>query len=1051
MAANLLSTLGSYFTPNDGYRHAIVSTIDGEIHEIFYNPKTGKGNARLACFCGMSLLTAFYTPDDGYQHPIVATNTGDIFEIFYKPNDFHITGSLTNFSSMIALSGFYAADDRMRILIVGQQDGSIHEVFYRPDIGVHVTQPALATFPGLTHLAAFYTGDDKFRHAIVATNNGNITEVFYHPTIGIHISEPPLANFQNIVSLAAFYAEDDRMRIVIVATNDGTIHEIFYRPDIGVHVTQPALATFASIAGITAFYTSDDKYRHVIVTDTSGNVTEVFYHPTIGVHISEPPLATFSAPTAVAEMVGPDLTNLSLQSLQAVGDASPSGRCVALAGSVTQLYTMGHTGGIWMSANGDAWSLQQNAPAPADIFSASFTLAVSSSSMAHAVAANDQGLWETTNGGATWLQVLDPASLGASSSQVTAVAFDDNDRLFVGISDGIVLRTSLNSPFQHINLGMQVTAIAVSDNIVWTRSPSALFMSKDHGTTWSSEILIPSSIKIRPKEQFALAATDNFAYMVATRAPGETGCGGDNILVIFNAATGIWNTQTVLSSDSAAWQQAQTGKPGDPHTCDGTGGDESADGRRFIKSVRLRDSTLSNVVGQRIQIIYGAGQEVWRARGQAADGTITDWNWMVGTHGPGYSNRDPVHADIWDFHVDPSFGGRTAWVAGDGGVYILTVPDPNYEVPTNRTWQPSMTGLHTHQIQSLTLLCTNQIGRPRLVYAIGDSGSFYRDTSPIVMPEAPWNSWGWIGDGSWTAGDSSAPLFAQIVRNLTTEGFLRFGNSPVSAWMINPKTTAFIDPSVPTRFRYIPSPWQEGQFGSADVVIMVDLPLTFQQNKTDVPFPTQPGPPSNGAPVLIRNRNFDANPDINAANAKGKGWSLERSGLPTGTQGFALSGDRTHPIYYAFDASTLYAERNGSWTAVLQNLMSSQTFGPVFPNPYDARVVYALTSDQGVVVSSDSGSTFKPDTSLNALIGSEARIVNQIAFNYDQPSSIAVCTENGQVLFSHSLGVWHDLSGLLPLPFIPIRSIAVNCEAIYLGTFGRGLMRIVHYSVGISV
>src|SRR5262249_13783590 len=152
-------------------------------------------------------------------------------------------------------------------------------------------------------------------------------------------------------------------------------------------------------------------------------VTEVFYHPTIGVHISEPPLATFPAVTATTEMVGPDLTNLSPPALQTVGDSSPAGRCVALAGTADQLYTMGHTGGIWTSANGGAWSLQQGAPAPADIFSSSFTLAVSANSAAHAVAANDQGLWETTNGGTLWSQVLNPKSLGARSSQVTTVAF----------------------------------------------------------------------------------------------------------------------------------------------------------------------------------------------------------------------------------------------------------------------------------------------------------------------------------------------------------------------------------------------------------------------------------------------------------------------------------------------------------------------------------------------------------------------------------------------------------------------------------------------------
>jgi hypothetical protein len=1042
---HLLNSLGSYFTPNDGNRHAIVSTPDGEVHEIFYNPKTGKGNAKLAAFCGIRHLGAFYTPDDEFQHPIVATATGDIFEIYFKPGNINVTGSLANFSSMVALSGFYAADDHMRILIVGQDNGQIHEVFYNPGIGIHVTQPPLATFPGLTHVAAFYTGDDKFRHAIVATRDGNITEVFYHSTIGVHVSEPPLANFANIASLAAFYAEDDRMRIVIVATKDGTIHEIFYRPDIGVHVTQPALATLPGITAISAFYTADDKFRHVIATDTAGNVTEVFYHSTIGVHVSEPPLASFPAPAPVFEMVGPDLANISASTRQNIGGTSPSGRCVALAGSAGELYTMGHTGGVWKSLASGAWALQQGAPAPADIFGARATLAVSAGTTAHAVAGSDGGLWETTSGGATWSQALDPASLGAGSSQVTGAVFDDADRLFVGVDDGLAIRAVLGSPFEHVKLGTSITAIAFGDNKVWARSASALFVSENHGSTWSPAIAIPGTIRIRPKEQFALAATDNFAYMIATRAPGETGCGGDNLLVVFNAATNAWSTQTVLSSDLAAWHQSQTGQPGDSHTCDGTGGDSSVDGARFIKSVRLRDSALSDAIGQRIQILYGSGQEVWRARAANGDGTITDWNWVVGTQGFGFSNRDPVHADIWDAHVDPDFGGRRIWVAGDGGVYTLTVAAPDYEVPADRSWQPAMAGLHTHQIQTLTLLRTDAVGRPRLVYAIGDSGAFWRDTSRIVMPEAPWDSRNLLGDGNFTMGDSSAPLYAQLIRQLTVEGFLEFPSSLTSAWLINPKTTAFIDPSVPTRFRFVPSPWQDGQFGSADVVMMVDLPLTFQQNNIDVPFPTQPGPSSNGGPVLIRNRNFDANPDINAANAKGKGWALERGSLPLGIQGFAVSGDRTRPIYYAFDNSTLYAERDGGWTPVLRNLVNSQTFGAIFANPYDSRVIFALTSDQNIVVSSDSGSTFTPDRQLNALVGRDVSKVNQIAFNYDRPLSVAACTENGQVFHSYTNGVWQDLTGHLPSPLIPIRSIALDCEAIYLGTFGRGLMRIVHY------
>jgi len=358
-----------------------------------------------------------------------------------------------------------------------------------------------------------------------------------------------------------------------------------------------------------------------------------------------------------------------------------------------------------------------------------------------------------------------------------------------------------------------------------------------------------------------------------------------------------------------------------------------------------------------------------------------------------------------------------------------------------------MAGLHTHQSQSLTTLRTDQVRRPRLAYVLGDNSAFYRDTTPLVMPEMPWQSYLGLADGNWSAGDSSAPSFALVVRQLDTEAFLRYGALPQPVWLINPKQGAFVDPSMPTRFRFLSSPRQEGQFGSADAVMMVDLPLTFRSNNADIPFPTQPGPSSHGAPVLIRNRAFDANPDINASNAKGKGWTLERGSLPAGTQGFAVSGDRTQPIYYAFDDRTLYAERSGKWTPIISNLESAPLFGPVFPNPYDANVLYVITSDKGVQVSTDVGASFHPDADLNALVGMAPGGINQIAFNYDRPSCVVVGTENGKLLFSiRSFGGWQDFSVVLPAPLVPIRSVSVDCEAIYAATLGRGLWRVVHYS-----
>jgi hypothetical protein len=38
--------LGGYSTP-DGFRHAILATRGGELHEVFFNPQKGEGIARL--------------------------------------------------------------------------------------------------------------------------------------------------------------------------------------------------------------------------------------------------------------------------------------------------------------------------------------------------------------------------------------------------------------------------------------------------------------------------------------------------------------------------------------------------------------------------------------------------------------------------------------------------------------------------------------------------------------------------------------------------------------------------------------------------------------------------------------------------------------------------------------------------------------------------------------------------------------------------------------------------------------------------------------------
>ena len=42
--------VGGFYTPDDGYRHAIVGLTDGTVHEVYYSPAVGIFDATLENF-----------------------------------------------------------------------------------------------------------------------------------------------------------------------------------------------------------------------------------------------------------------------------------------------------------------------------------------------------------------------------------------------------------------------------------------------------------------------------------------------------------------------------------------------------------------------------------------------------------------------------------------------------------------------------------------------------------------------------------------------------------------------------------------------------------------------------------------------------------------------------------------------------------------------------------------------------------------------------------------------------------------------------------------
>jgi hypothetical protein len=447
---------------------------------------------------------------------------------------------------------------------------------------------------------------------------------------------------------------------------------------------------------------------------------------------------------------------------------------------------------------------------------------------------------------------------------------------------------------------------------------------------------------------------------------------------------------------------------------------------------------------------------LYQATGTAADGTITDWNRSGVTFGSGAPATN-IHNDIWDANVDVV--GKRLWVACDGGIYFLdAAPGFTFTGP----WSLHVNGLHTHQTHTLTVLPTTPVERSRLAYPTSDDESWCRDSSPIVMPAAQWQAVLAGGDVNFTIGDAGLPGFVLLARHRAAGTFRRFSGANTGVVLTNYKkkrvdaatvvTLPTVGPDGPTLFQFIQAPPRLGS-PTLNAVMMTDLPLTYWDGNENVPLKPNSvlAQDSGGKPVLLRNNDFGASPDINTS--KGTGWFVEFASLPEGTLGFYVSGQPTAPVYYVFrnDGTGLVLSKwtGTAWTMLpVTDLRSTPGFGTAFVNPYDSSTLFVLTAS-GIQVSRNGGASFSLDTQLTDLVTSGGTLptsaLSHMAFCYLKPSDVVAVTTFGGLFFDRGAGNWRDLSYLLPRPRSPLSACGVDAEAIYAATDGRGVLRIIGY------
>ena len=788
-------------------------------------------------------------------------------------------------------------------------------------------------------------------------------------------------------------------------------------------------------------------------------------------------------------------------------NAAAAGLIYQLAGDSNHLYAISLNAGIWRRTPGDRWlQLRQSSPLAT-------SLAVDPLNPAHLASgdrngdASDRdpsrfdltlaGVHESNDFGATWQLTFTPltwltaagappACNGIQSLAIPAIAFTPVGTLLAGTPCGIARRPSGAPQFDLTNTPADVglvTAFAVAridqrTAHVWalarrlSTSRYVLLHSRTDGAQWDRVVDIPSfdaatgigipqgSGMPAPRgDEFSLAAFQSTALLVFAPLPAR-----DNHaeLLYFSLPDNHFFLQELDNAN------------------DGTG----LGGRRLLRAFPLHPPFA---VGNGTRIFLDAAQDLLEGTGIDLTGRIS-WKKVADA-------GDPVHSDYWD--VLPN-GDEGFWLATDGGVYRESDGLHSYN-----------DGLATHHIHALTVLDdVSSVSSERregagtkLVYATSDDDAWFKSG-----PQ-PWKTYANNGDVNWVSGDRGNPALAMIVRHATYSNLTDFGNGapPGSRHvgggnthiaMVCNKALDKDGNEICDGYGILPSEWQLVQSRRnetapplLDVVRLARLPLEIKDgdavvNLSDGTLFTSLGAASSN-PVLIRNRAYAANPDINES--KYEGWELEESSLPVGvTRLWVVGGHGYYPaIYYVCVCDPpagspvhifMQSQRHAAWSEVIPVVTESGVAkqlkplppggqpvnGPLFVDQYNGRL--ALATDRGIAFYNPNGGWLL-DKALTALLTDSGRDPRENGFSGGAGRDVIIATRALPMMFvsdvafgvgnmqiavaSPYTGVFYRHDGEQPwlraelgplnTPVSTISFVGFNAVDLYIGSEGRGL------------
>jgi hypothetical protein len=167
------------YSDDDQYRHAIVSTLNGDVFEFFYHPTKGTGQTLLSNLTNITDVGCFYSTDDSYRHVIVGTQNGNLTEIFYSPTKGQGQTVIANITNAGRLSTYYVENALYnRRVQVATSGGEVQEVRYNPN--APTIKFRFFDQGPILDVGGFYSSDDGTRHAITLFPSADVKELFYN-------------------------------------------------------------------------------------------------------------------------------------------------------------------------------------------------------------------------------------------------------------------------------------------------------------------------------------------------------------------------------------------------------------------------------------------------------------------------------------------------------------------------------------------------------------------------------------------------------------------------------------------------------------------------------------------------------------------------------------------------------------------------------------------------------------------------------------------------------------------------------------------------------